>query len=91
MKVRFYDAGAVRKEIRQTVKDTIAFMLHLIAWYLRDELGWGHDRIERCMDWMDEHAKQYMGTDGEVSLTDVHDMLIKEVGINITFDKERMK
>lgn len=91
MKVKFYDAGAVRKEIRQTVKDTIAFMLHLIAWYLRDELGWGHDRIERCMDWMDEHTKQYMGTDGEVSLTDVHEMLVKEVGINITFDKERMK
>lgn len=91
MRARVYGAGEVKTEIRKTVKDTVAFMLHLFAWYLRDELGWGHDRITRCLDWMEGHAKDYMGTDGEVSLTDLHNMLLDEVGINITFDKERMK
>jgi hypothetical protein len=32
-----------------------------------------------------------MGADGEVSLTDLHKMLVDEVGIKIDFDKERMR
>lgn len=91
MKVKFYTQSDVAEESRKTTKDVISFMLHMFAWYLRDELNWGHDRIDRCLKWLDKHSADYMGADGEVSLTDLHKMLIDEVGIKIDFDKERMR
>ena len=88
MNVKYDLRKELKKETKATVKDTVAFMLHLFAWYLRDELNWGHDRIDRCLKWLDKHSADYMGADGEVSLTDLHKMLIDEVGIKIDFDKE---
>lgn len=49
MKVKFYTQSDVAKEGRKNTKDVISFMLHMFAWYLRDELNWGHDRIDRCL------------------------------------------
>ena len=91
MRAKIYGAGEMRNEIKATVKDTVAFMLHLFAWYLRDELGWGHDRIDRALKWLDERAGKYMSADGEVRLSDVHELLRREVGIEISFDRERMR
>ena len=91
MRARIYSPADMRNEIKATVKDSVGFMLHLFAWYLRDELKWGHDRIDRCLKWLDRHAADYMTADGEVRLSDVHKMLLDEVGIDITFDKDRMR
>lgn len=92
MKVKtYYTAKEMDAERRQSVKDAIAFMMHLLCWCLHDEFGFGHDRLDKVLNWMDQHCADYMGLDGEVKLQDVHNMLVDECGINITFDKERMK
>lgn len=91
MKVKLYSYSDMMQERAKTCKDTVAFMMHLIAWFLHDELNFGHDRLDRALKWLETHAGEYMKDDGEVSLTDVHNMLIQECNINISFDKERMK
>ena len=91
MKVKLYSYADLMQERKKTVKDTVAFMMHLIIWCLHDEFNFGHNRLAKTLNWLETHTSKYMKDDGEVSLTDVHNMLIQECGINISFDKERMK
>lgn len=92
MKVKaVWTYNEVQREKRETVKDAIAFMQHIFVWYLRDELGFGHDRLYRALKWCDSRAGEHMSGDGEVKLSDVHDMLLKECGINIHYNNERMR
>lgn len=90
MKVKLYSYSDMMTEREKTCKDTVAFMMHLICWCLHDEFKFGHDRLDKVLKWLEKHAAEYMGAGGEVSLSDVHKMLIQECGINISYDTERM-
>ena len=79
----YWNYNELLHERKKTVKDTVAFMEHLILWCLHDEYGFGHDRLQRVLNWLEKHAGEYMGKNGEVSLSDVNKMLHDECGINI--------
>lgn len=92
MKVKtMWTYNEMLEERRKTTKDCISFMMHLLCWCLHDVYGFGHDRLDNVLKWMDRRCADYMGENGEVKLADVHNMLIDECKINIAFDKERMK
>ena len=92
MKVKAtYTHAQMQRERRETVEDAMAFMTHIAVWCLHDEFGFGKERLERYLKWTEEYAREYMGEDGEVSLTDVHNMLLSECGINIHFNRARMR
>lgn len=90
MKVQIYDSKDMEKERKKTTNDVIAYMLHIVCWYLHDELGYGTVRLSNALAWMNKRIGDFM-SNGEVSLTDVHQMLLDECRINIHFDKERMR
>lgn len=91
MKVRYYTQSDVAKECSRVSQDVISFLLHVFCWTLIDEFNFTPEQAKKVVDVASAKCHDHMGEDGEVSLHDVHEMLLQECGIDIYYDKERLK
>lgn len=93
MKVKYYTQNELEKEKEkarnEARRDTIDFMLMVSAWAMWDTLTITPDEIKEVLNAM--QTKATFVSDKTVSVSDIHEMLRDETGIEISYSKERMR
>lgn len=93
MNARYYTPAEVRKREEkareEARRDTIDLMLMLAAWAMWDVCGATEDELKDMLNTM--QYKAAFVAEHRVSVSDIHNMLKEETGIEISYSKERMR
>lgn len=89
MKARYYSPAEVKQKENEARRDTIDLMLMLAAWSMWDVCGATEDEIKEMLNSM--QYKAAFVAEQRVSVSDIHNMLKEETGIEISYSKERLR
>ena len=78
-----------QRAVNEARRDTIDLMLMLAAWSMWDVIGATENEIKEMLDTM--QYKAVFVAEHRVSVSDIHNMLKEETGIEISYSKERLR
>lgn len=82
-------ASDVKKLKAQCTKDALEASMAIFLTVMHDKEGYGITRLRRLHDKLNAYAE--MVSEGYVSIKELKDALVDEMGIRITFDEDAQK